>query len=117
MPDKPLVYIAGPYSNPDPIENTHNAIWWGTRLANSGFCTPIVPHLTMFWHLVDPHPIEFWYAYDLEVMAHCDIVLRIAGPSTGADAEVKEAERLGIPVVYDTDELFALIDRQESDQP
>ncbi len=110
---KPLVYIAGPYTNPDPVINTHCTLIKATTLVQDGRCTPIVPHLTMFWHLVDPRPIEFWYAYDLEVLAHCDIVLRLAGASTGADAEVKEAERLGIPVVYDTDELFALIDGTE----
>lgn len=110
---KPLVYIAGPYTNPDPVLNTHKAIWWGTRLADQGYCTPIIPHLTMLWHTVDPHPLEFWYAYDLEVMARCDIVFRIPGDSTGADAEVKEAKRLGIPVAYDEIELGALIDGSE----
>lgn len=26
---KPLVYVAGPYTNPDPVENTHTAIQVG----------------------------------------------------------------------------------------
>lgn len=102
---KPLVYLAGPYSSPDPVENTHAMIMLATGLVE----TPIVPHLSLAWHLVTPRPIEFWYAYDLEVMARCDYVLRIAGPSTGADAEVKEAERLGIPVAYDVAELYTLV--------
>lgn len=107
---KPLIYLAAPYTNPDPVMNTRTAIRVATLLVDDGRCTPIVPHLTMFWHLVAPRPIEYWYAYDLEVMARCDYVLRLAGESTGADAEVKEAHRLGIPVVYDIDELYANIE-------
>lgn len=103
---KPLVYIAGPYSHPDPVENTHNAILAASLLAEDDLCTPIVPHLTMLWHFVDPHPLPFWYGYDLEVLAHCQYVFRIPGVSAGADNEVAEAHRLGIPVVYSVDELY-----------
>lgn len=101
---KYLVYIAGPYTDPDPIENTHKAIVVAARILDRGG-VPFIPHLSMLWHLVDPRPIEFWYAYDLEILARCDIVFRIPGASTGADAEVVEAERLGIPVVFSMDEL------------
>lgn len=110
---KPLVYVAAPYTNPDPVENTHRAIRLGTKLVEAGKCTPVIPHLSLLWHAVTPRPIDFWYAYDLELLARCDFVLRIAGPSTGTDAEVKEAERLGIPVAYDVPELHALIDGVE----
>ena len=111
---KPMVYLAAPYTNPDPIVNTRNTIEVATRLVEDGRVTPIVPHLSLLWHLVTPRPIEFWYAYDLEVMARCDFVVRLAGASTGADAEIKEAERLGIPVFYDVDELLAHIDGEVS---
>lgn len=107
---KPLVYVAGPYTNPDPVANTHEMIRVGTRLVEEGRVTPIIPHLSMLWHVVTPRPIEFWYAYDLEVMAHCDVVLRLPGISTGADAEVAEAKRLGLPVVFSTDELGEWVD-------
>lgn len=106
---KPMVYLAAPYTNPDPIVNTHETIKVATLLVEDGRVTPIVPHLSLLWHLVTPRPIEFWYAYDLEVIARCDFVLRLAGISTGADAEVKEAERLGIAVFYDVHELLAHI--------
>lgn len=111
---KPMVYLAAPYTNPDPIVNTHETIKVATQLVEDGRATPVVPHLSLLWHLVTPRPIEFWYAYDLEVMARCDFVVRLAGASTGADAEVKEAERLGIPVFYDVDELLAHIDGADS---
>jgi hypothetical protein len=107
---KPLVYIAGPYTNPDPVENTHTIVLFATGLVEAGRVTPIVPHLSLLWHLVTPRPIDFWYAYDLEVLARCDYLLRVGGASTGADAEVKEAHRLGIPVVHDVGELYSLLE-------
>lgn len=107
---KPLVYLAAPYTNPDPVVNTHSVIEVATKLVEDGRVTPIVPHLSMLWHLVTPRPLEFWYAYDLEVMARCDYVLRLAGSSKGADAEVEEAMRLDIPVFYDEDELLGYVD-------
>lgn len=95
---KPLVYIAGPYSHPDPVENTATAIGWGNQLLFDGYVTPLVPHLTMTWHLLYPHPIETWYRYDLELLARCDALLRLSGASTGADAEVEAAKDMGLPV-------------------
>lgn len=106
---KPLVYLAGPYTNPDPVVNTRQTCIIASGLVDGGQVTPVVPHLSLLWHLVVPQPIEWWYAYDLEILARCDYVLRLAGESTGADAEVKEAERLGIPVVYDIPELLQLV--------
>lgn len=95
---KPLVYIAGPYSHPDPIVNSRETILAADRLLLEGLVTPLVPHLSLIWHLVSPKPVDDWYAYDLELLARCDALLRLPGDSVGADAEVEEATRLGIPV-------------------
>lgn len=94
----PVVYLAGPYSKPDPVENTHAAI----KLADSllDVCVPMVPHLTGTWHMVSPKPYETWLALDLALMARCDAVYRFGGESSGADGEVAEAVRLGIPVFF-----------------
>lgn len=43
----PIVYIAGPYTNPDPVANTHNAIKIADQLYVDGVCVPIIPHLTL----------------------------------------------------------------------
>jgi hypothetical protein len=91
------VYVAGPYTNGDTAENVRNAIYAGNNLRALGF-TPLIPHLTHFWHLVLPHAIDYWYAYDLEWLELCDAVLRLPGESRGADAEVKRAQELGLPV-------------------
>lgn len=105
--NKPVVYVAGPYSNPDPVENVHNAIGVADRLLEGGVVTPMLPHLTHTWHLVRPRPYEEWLALDLELMARCDAVFRFPGASSGADGEVAEAERLGIPVFYSVGDLYA----------
>jgi hypothetical protein len=91
-----LVYIAGPYSSPDPCENTHRAIEVANRLAD--VCAPLVPHLSHFWHTMTPRPYPFWLALDLEYLARCDALLRIPGVSPGADAEAVKAAEWGIPV-------------------
>lgn len=94
---KPLVYVAGPYTRPDPIVNVRRACAVGDMLTSHG-CAVIIPHLSMLWHLVSPQPIETWYERDLDVMRRCDAVVRLSGESTGADQEVEIATESGIPV-------------------
>lgn len=98
------VYVAGPYSQGDPIINIRTAIEAAEQLVAAGH-TPFVPHLAMLWHLTTPHTIDFWYAYDLEWLAACDALLRLPGASFGADQEVKTAVRLGLPVYLDVAEI------------
>lgn len=104
---KPLVYVAGPYSKPDPVENINKAVKWGTKLLDDGIVTPFLPHLSGTWHMIDPRPYEDWLAYDLEIMRRCDAVLRIPGASSGADKETAEAVELGIPVYLSYAGLYA----------
>lgn len=103
----PLVYLAAPYSNPDPVANTHKVVQTATAMVEAGIVTPVVPHLSLLWHAITPRPVEFWYAYDLLLLARCDAVLRFPGASTGADAEVAEAERLDIRVFTNVDHLYS----------
>ena len=91
------IYIAGPYTKGDQMQNVRTAIDAAEALVVKGH-TPFIPHLSAFWHLVAPHPVEFWYAYDLEWLAVCDAVLRLPGDSVGADAEVEVALRTSKPV-------------------
>lgn len=112
-PDGPvMVYIAGPYTNPDPVVNTREALDEADFLLDElGLerVTPIVPHLTMFWHFNMPRDVDFWYQYDLAVLERCDVLYRIPGESTGADNEVKFAEGHGIPVWRDAESLVHYI--------
>jgi len=104
---KKLVYVAGPYTNPDPVENTHNAIKFCTELLDDGVVTPICPHLSMLWHAVTPRPYRTWLDYDLELLDLCDAVYRLPGQSSGADAEVQHAlNDLGLIVFHEKNALY-----------
>lgn len=96
---RPMLYIAGPYTNPDPIVNTHKAARFGTAVWEAGEWVPMVPHLSLLWHMVTPRGIDHWYALDLHQMAHCDAVVRLPGASSGADKEMAVAVELGLRVI------------------
>jgi hypothetical protein len=97
---KPLVYVAGPYTSPDPVENTHDTIKLADTLVDEGFSV-IVPHLTMFWHAISPKPYEQWLEIDIQHVLRCDAVYRRFGQSSGADGEVEVAKDRGILVFYE----------------
>jgi len=94
-----LIYLAGPITLPDPCSNTHFAIQIADALVSAGF-TPFVPHLSTLWQTVLPHSHSWWIEYDLRVIDNCAIVVRIPGPSQGADIEVAYALQHGIPVLF-----------------
>jgi hypothetical protein len=104
--DRKLVYVAGPYTRPDPVHNTHRVINAVDEMIDEGLVTPFAPHLTLLWHLVKPRELDFWYAYDLATLARCDALFRLDGESTGADREVAFAERSRIPVFHSKIELY-----------
>lgn len=106
MMRKLRVYIAGPYTKPDPCVNTFNAVQAGQKLLEAGHY-PFVPHLTHFWHTMAPNPYEKWLELDMEWLKVSDCVLRLSGESSGADAEVAEAEALGIPVFHNINQVLA----------
>lgn len=108
MRDYPVVYIAGPYTNPDPVENMHRACKVADRLLD--VCVPLIPHLTGTWHMVSPKPYELWLELDLVLMSRCDAVLRFEGESSGADAEIAEARDMDMPVFFTEDGLRDWID-------
>ena len=94
----PMIYVAAPFSEPDPVANTKHAIRIADALLQAGF-TPLVPHLTMLWDIVSPKSYEEWLDYDRELLARCDAVLRVPGYSVGATRETKLANWLDIPVI------------------
>ncbi len=91
------IYVAGPYTKGDVAQNVRNAIYVGNNLRALGH-TPFIPHLTHFWHMLLPHEIDYWYAYDIEWLKECDAVFRLSGESRGADEEVRIAQELGKPI-------------------
>lgn len=95
---QPVLYIAGPYTHPDPVHNTHNIIQFASRLLDHKVCYPVVPHTTLLWHAIAPRPVEEWYELDLAVMLRTEGVIRFPGASTGADKEIEAAREHGLPI-------------------
>ncbi len=96
------IYIAGPYTGGETTLNVRIAVEAGQRIADAG-AIPFVPHLYHLWHLLIPGPYEQWMRFDLAWLEKCDALVRLPGESPGADREVAEAERLGLPVFYGVD--------------
>lgn len=117
------VYIAGPISKGDLAANINQATEAFLALAKAGFA-PMCPHWSSFsggakvfaspfaglavgtvYAVAGANPNELthgdWLAIDLEWVRVSDAVLRLPGESTGADLEVAEAVRRGIPVFFD----------------
>lgn len=100
------IYIAGPLSKGDRQVNVDNAVAVMARLIEAGHA-PFCPHLSYYMPGAFVFPHETWLAVDLPWVAVADAVLRLPGPSVGADMEEDEAMRLGIPIYHDLDALLA----------
>jgi len=98
------VYIASPYTLGDVAQNVRLQIDTVDVLMNKGFL-PFAPLYSHFQHMVHPRPYTDWLKIDFEWIKSCDCILRLVGESSGADAEVKHAIELNIPVFYSIEEL------------
>ena len=99
------VYIAAPYSQPDPAVNILAAIKAAEEVHLRTDWLPFVPHLFHLWHLIRPRPYAFWMGMDLDWMRTCHALVRLSGLSKGADKEMDCAVGLGIPVFLSIDEF------------
>lgn len=100
--EKELIYIASPYTIGDKMENVRLQIEAWHILRDRGYY-PIAPLLTHFIHEVRNRDYEDWMDYDFKLLSLCKKVFRIKPiyngeerPSSGADREEIEANRLGI---------------------
>ena len=93
----PLVYIAGPYRNPDPWQveqNIRAAEEVGMRVAKLGGY-PQIPHSNTRGYFGSPGiPDEFWLQGTLRMMLRCDAAVFLPNwmVSSGAREERREAE-------------------------
>lgn len=99
------VYIAGPYSQGNVNRNVREALDIGAKILCAGH-TPFVPHLCHFWDVSHPMDYETWMRWDMAWLEQCDILLRLPGPSAGADREVARARELRKPVFEGLSEAF-----------
>jgi len=106
-----LVYISGPHVG----SNYHQteayityAREWAEKLARAGhafYC----PHLnTAHFDIITPDvPEYFWREMNLNILRRCDVVLLVPGwdNDEATKRDMEYAERWGIPVVVDIDEI------------
>ena len=96
---QPLLYIAAPYTVPDPVLNTNAVLRAATVIAENTKWVPFIPHLTLLWHAVTPRPYEFWMELDRHYMFACRGFVRFPGESSGADREMERAVRRHMEIV------------------
>lgn len=112
-----LIYIAGKYTAKTYSEIDNNikkaelaAVEVISKLGLKGWF-PITPHLnTAHFEIYEPAlPIDYHYWIDgtAELLKKCDAILMLPGweESSGARGEKEIAEKLGIPVFYNVDEI------------
>ena len=102
---RPLIYVSGPISHGGTLSpeaqkaNVRHATSIAFSLIRSGFSV-YCPH----WSLLAEDLIEMtldhgmWIENDLPLVGRCDALLRLPGPSKGADMEVEHAYLCEVPV-------------------
>ena len=119
MVNQKLVYLSGPISNggtatQDQIEaNIDASIPFHSALMKARFAV-INPILTAY--VDEMHEIDWniWVEADLTIVVRCDAVLRLPGPSKGADMECEYARKRWIPVFHSVEDLIAWRDSVDS---
>jgi hypothetical protein len=92
--------------------NILRAIQTGMHLIRAGYA-PLVPHLTIYTQRYGTFPMATWLEVDFSWLSCAHALLRLEGPSRGADAEVNYALSLGIPVFHEIRALFQSLPRTQ----
>ena len=118
--NRPVVYIASPYTRGDVAINTHFQCKVFNQLLDDGKVWPVAPLWSHFQHTIFPRRYEDWIAYDLALIERYDACLRVnpnfpdwnyaQTESLGADGEVAKFQALGKPVFFSIDELYTWVD-------
>jgi hypothetical protein len=120
MTDAQLILIAGPYrsgTDGDPDRIAHNL----ARLEQAAWPVFQLGHVPLIgeWAALPILRVAAESGVDAEsgpdvmyetasrLLGRCDAVLRLPGESSGADADVAIARRLGLPVYFDISEVPA----------
>lgn len=107
----PLLYVAGRYRAPDRAgiaQNIAAARQVGLAAARLGWY-PVIPHSNTS-HLDQYAPElgdDYWLRGTLELMTRCDALVLVPGweTSEGAQAEIRRADELRIPIYRSLDLL------------
>ena len=118
--NRPVVYIASPYTRGDVAINTHFQCSVFDKLLNDQKVWPVAPLWSHFQHTLFPRKYDDWIEYDLALIERYDACLRVnpAYPqlayeetqSAGADGEVAAFVALHKPVFYSIADLYEWTD-------
>jgi hypothetical protein len=98
------VYIASPYTIGDRQTNVDMSLDVAGELIELGYA-PYAPLVCHYIESRKPQPYEKWLELDMEWLRRCHCVLRLPGESKGADLEVAEANKMGMPVFHSVEQL------------
>jgi hypothetical protein len=103
-----IVYVSGPITTGGNVPvNVRRGIEAATLLMDRGYVA-ICPHEKVLgMEMLAPRSYEEWMQYDFRCIEASDAVYRMPGESTGGDREVAYARKLGRPVYYSCETLFA----------
>ena len=118
MVNSMMVLIAGPYrsgTGDDPekiVANVHNMEAYALPIFRLGhipvlgewFALPLV-QLAGSTHVGDEAFNEIFHPIAERLLEKCDAVLRVGGPSQGADLMVKTANERGLQIYYSLEEI------------
>jgi hypothetical protein len=99
-----LAFISGPY-RANTVYNIKRNIQAAERVAlkywKKGYAVICCHKNTALFD--GEAPDELWLEGDLEMLRRCDIIVMMRDweKSSGARAELKEAERIGLKIIYD----------------
>jgi nucleoside 2-deoxyribosyltransferase len=114
MKNKPLVYMASPYTKGDRFLNTMAAVARYRELLADGIVNPVCPLLSGLIPSADDTHWDRWIEVDLAILSRCDAVYSFDAivnhyscrESSGRDMEVAYAIEKGIPVFKNTAALY-----------
>lgn len=106
------VYVSGPLTTGMMTANVRRAADVATALLDKGYAV-YLPHTNVVWEMIAPPAVteqeayDRWLNHDFEWVGACDAILRLPGPSAGADKEVALAKVLGVRIYLSTEMLYA----------
>ena len=114
--DKPIVYVASPYTKGDACINTRCQMKMFDELITDDVVMPYIPLLSHFQHTAFPRPYQDWIDYDLRIIDVMDACLRInadyepmgyhISESSGADGEESRFKDQNKPVFTNKEDLY-----------
>lgn len=106
-----VAYIAGPYRSKNQVDVRNNitaARKVGVQVCKKGYSV-IIPHSNtgLFDFALPSTPDRFWLDATMELLKRSDLIVLCPGykASAGTLAEIKEAEKRGLPIYEDVRDL------------